>query len=122
MACGTPVVGSAVGGIKATVKDGRTGYLVPPNDPEALASRLADLLRDQDRLRTFGLNAIREARANYTWDRVAGTISEVYEEVCDLRRPATVPARKTVRNVWRSLESRLGAAWLSPSTESIQGS
>jgi glycosyltransferase involved in cell wall biosynthesis len=74
MACGTPVVGSAVGGIKATVKDGRTGYLVPPNDPEALASRLADLLRDQTRLRAFGRNAVREARAHYTWNRVAGAM------------------------------------------------
>jgi glycosyltransferase involved in cell wall biosynthesis len=40
-ACGTPVVGAAVGGIRTTVVDGETGYLVPPRDPDALADRLA---------------------------------------------------------------------------------
>src|SRR5207248_795288 len=43
MACGTPVIGSNVGGIKFTVRDGETGYLIPPNDPVALAERLAYL-------------------------------------------------------------------------------
>ena len=41
MACGTPVIGSNVGGIKFSVADGETGYLVPPNDPAALAERIA---------------------------------------------------------------------------------
>ena len=40
MACGTPVVGARVGGIKYSVLDQRTGFLVPPNDPVALADRL----------------------------------------------------------------------------------
>ena len=40
MACGTPVVGARVGGIQYSVLDGRTGFLVPPNDPLALAERL----------------------------------------------------------------------------------
>src|ERR1700719_720279 len=45
MACGTPVIGSNVGGIKFTVRDGETGYLVPPKDPDALGERLAYLLQ-----------------------------------------------------------------------------
>jgi len=47
MACGTPVVGSNVGGIRFTVRDGETGYLVPPNDPDALVERLAQLFCNQ---------------------------------------------------------------------------
>ena len=43
MACGTPVIGSNVGGIKYTVLDGDNGYLVSPNDPAALAERVAYL-------------------------------------------------------------------------------
>ncbi|HET7564854.1 MAG TPA: glycosyltransferase family 1 protein, partial [Gemmatimonadaceae bacterium] len=45
MACGTPVIGANVGGIKFTVRDGETGYLVPPNDPAAVAERIAHLYR-----------------------------------------------------------------------------
>ncbi|MFX6637343.1 glycosyltransferase, partial [Acinetobacter baumannii] len=40
MACGRPVIGADVGGIRHTVVDGETGYLVPPHDPPALAERL----------------------------------------------------------------------------------
>jgi len=93
MACGTPVVGAAVGGIKSTVEDGRSGYLVPPNDPDALADRLADLLADPSRLRAFGRRALRRARDHYTWDRVAGSVAELYEDVLHGRRPARVPVR-----------------------------
>ncbi len=81
MACGTPVVGSNVGGIKATVVDGETGYLVPPNDPAALASRLAHLLVDADLRRTLGRQAYRRAQDEYTWESVAGSIAAVYDSV-----------------------------------------
>ncbi len=81
MACGTPVIGSNVGGIKATVVDGETGYLVPPNDPDALAERLAHLLGDPDLLRTLGWQAHRRALAGYTWNSVARSIAAVYDEV-----------------------------------------
>jgi D-inositol-3-phosphate glycosyltransferase len=87
MACGTPVVGSAVGGIRTTVVDGETGYLVRPDDPDALASRLADLLLDPARRRAFGRRAVRRANALYTWRRVAETIAAVYDDVLDARRP-----------------------------------
>src|SRR5207237_10347840 len=44
MACGRPVIGSAVGGLRFTIKNGETGFLVPPFDPEMLAVRLYQLL------------------------------------------------------------------------------
>jgi glycosyltransferase involved in cell wall biosynthesis len=81
MACGTPVVGAEVGGIKATVVDGRTGFLVPPNDPAALADRLAMLLADPDLRRDFGRCAVRRANRHYTWGRVAEAVDEMYAEV-----------------------------------------
>lgn len=91
MACGTPVVGSAVGGIKSTVRDGLTGYLVPPNDPGALAARLADLLGNPARLRAFGIRAAFEARARYTWGRVVEAVSELYGEVLAPHHPGRLP-------------------------------
>ena len=81
MACGTPVVGAAVGGIKYTVADGKTGFLVPPKDPDALAARLSDLFQNPDMLRRFGKNAIARVQKLFTWDRVAEMLSEVFEEV-----------------------------------------
>ena len=91
MACGTPVIGSAVGGIKTTVRDGVTGCLVPPHDPEALAARLAHLLARPDLMRAFGRQAALRARRLYTWGRVAGAIDRVYREVLSERVPAATP-------------------------------
>jgi glycosyltransferase involved in cell wall biosynthesis len=85
MACGTPVIGSAVGGIKSTVRDGVTGYLVPPNDPAALAERLAYLWRHPEVRRAFGRNAIRRARTLFTWKRVAAAVADLYDHVVATR-------------------------------------
>ena len=96
MACGTPVVGSAVGGIKSTVVDGETGYLVPPADPAALADRLARLLRHPDLLRQFGRQASRRANALYPWKRIAAAVAGVYDAVASGRTkvaPMARPAR-----------------------------
>ena len=81
MACGTPVVGSAVGGIKSTVVDGRTGYLVPPDDPAALADRLAHLLQTPGLLAAMGRRAIRRANAGFTWTKVTDAVADVYAGV-----------------------------------------
>ena len=45
MACGTPVIGSDVGGLSFSVEDGFNGYLIPGQDPDALADKIALLLR-----------------------------------------------------------------------------
>jgi D-inositol-3-phosphate glycosyltransferase len=86
MACGTPVIGAAVGGIKATVRDGETGFLVPPHDPAALADRLARLARDPALRRALGRAARRRACTLYTWERVARQVADVYDEVRAGRR------------------------------------
>ena len=92
MACGTPVVGAAVGGIAHTVVDGVTGFLVPPHDPAALASRLA-LLHEQPFLgNAFGLAGLRRVRSRFTWDIVARQLAGVYEELAGPRRAAAASA------------------------------
>jgi D-inositol-3-phosphate glycosyltransferase len=87
MACGTPVIGSAVGGIKATIDNGNTGFLVPPKDPEALAQQLARVLDDPALAARLGKNALQRARAHYTWARVAERVARVYRDVCPLNAP-----------------------------------
>ena len=54
-ACGLPVVVGRSGGAPETVRQGRTGYVVDPDDPDELATRLADLLADPDRARELGV-------------------------------------------------------------------
>jgi len=81
MACGLPVVGSAVGGIKYSVVDRRTGFLVPPNDPSALAHRLFILSQQADLAATMGREGQRRARQLFTWTRVAGQVAQLYESM-----------------------------------------
>jgi hypothetical protein len=83
MACGTPVVGTAVGGIKTTVIDGETGYLVPPNDPERLAERLAWLQQQPHVAQRMGWAGMRRAYQYFTWRHVAANIAAVYESVLE---------------------------------------
>jgi D-inositol-3-phosphate glycosyltransferase len=87
MACGTPVVGSNVGGVKFTVRDGETGYLVPAKDPAALAERIADLYQNPRLLGVLSRQAVRRANDLFTWQRIAGAMSALYEAVLAARQP-----------------------------------
>lgn len=81
MACGTPVIGANVGGIKYSVIDGVTGALVPPNDPLALATKVEEVITDDDKLRWYQQNALKHVNANFTWKRVAAQMEQVYNIV-----------------------------------------
>ncbi len=81
MACGVPVVASAVGGMIDTVVDGVTGLHVPPRDPDALAAALNAVLADPTRRQALGEAGVSRVRARYGWDRVAAATSEVYTRV-----------------------------------------
>lgn len=94
MACGRPVIGAAVGGIRHTVVDGTTGYLVPPRDPAALAERLACLHREPERARAFGKAGMRRVRRHFTWQRVTAALVSVYG---GLQQPGI--ARTTERRI-----------------------
>ena len=80
MACGVPVVASAVGGHLDTVLDGRTGALVAPRDPAALAQRLRELLADPARLAAIGSAAAIHARSRYGWGRIASETELLYRQ------------------------------------------
>jgi phosphoheptose isomerase len=91
MACGTPVIGSDVGGIKYTVKDGETGFLVPPDNPEALADRLAQVFQDPELLKKFSKRSLKRANEFFTWKIVAESIGDLYQEVLH-EESVTLPA------------------------------
>ena len=79
MAAGRPVVAAASGGIVDMVLDGQTGLLVPPGDPGALASALADLLRQPQRAAAFGV-AGRERAREFTVSAVVTRLEAMYAE------------------------------------------
>ncbi|MCW2569432.1 MAG: glycosyl transferase group 1 [Mycobacterium sp.] len=81
MACGIPVVASAVGGLTDTVIDGVTGVLVPPHSPDRLAGALRTLLGDRSLQLSFRSAALDRARSRYAWDRIAVETQRVYTEV-----------------------------------------
>lgn len=81
MACGTPAVCSAVGGITFTVVDGETGFLVPPRQPAALADRLALILFDDILRRRLARNTRKRVEELFTWATVAERTAELYQDV-----------------------------------------
>ncbi|MGW2159111.1 glycosyltransferase [Nonomuraea sp. NPDC001699] len=81
MACGVPVVASAVGGHLDTVAG--CGVLVPPRRPRALARALRDVLADGRRREALGAAGARRARERYGWSRIAEQTEAVYTQVID---------------------------------------
>jgi glycosyltransferase involved in cell wall biosynthesis len=81
MACGRPVIGSAVGGITYTIDHGVTGYLVPPRDPAALATRLTEVLSQPDVRERMGRAARERVERAFTWPLVARRTAALYESL-----------------------------------------
>jgi glycosyltransferase involved in cell wall biosynthesis len=81
MACARPAVCSAVGGIPEMINDGETGYLVPPKDPQQLASRLVKLLQDPLTARRMGRAARARVEAEFDLDRSIAAAQQAIEDV-----------------------------------------
>ena len=80
-ACGISVIGTRTGGIQYVIKDGETGLLVPPKNPEALADAVIELLNDEDLAKKMGENGRRLVEKRYTWKRAAEMTEKVYKGV-----------------------------------------
>ncbi|OLB15188.1 MAG: hypothetical protein AUH07_03240 [Gemmatimonadetes bacterium 13_2_20CM_70_9] len=79
MAAGLPVVASRVGGIVDVVEDGKTGLLVPPRNPQAIADAIERLLSNPTLRQRMGAEARMRAPA-YSWEELVPRILEVYRE------------------------------------------
>jgi glycosyltransferase involved in cell wall biosynthesis len=80
MAAGVPVVASAVGGLPEAVDDGRTGLLVPPEDPRALGVAIAELAADVERARRMGIAGRARVLAEFSMERMADAYEALYTE------------------------------------------
>lgn len=79
MAMGRPVIASEVGGLAYLVKDGINGFHVPSRDPEALASRMFELLSNDACRETMGRMA-REYAEKFDWSNIVGRMMRIYEQ------------------------------------------
>jgi len=101
MACGAPVVATAVGGLAETVLDGSTGILVPPRRPESIRAAIASVVRHSGSGRAMRQASVRRAR-RYGWDDIARRTLRVAEELTaagrsqastSIRRPTIAASR-----------------------------
>ena len=81
MACGLPVVATAVDGTPEIVDDPTTGLLVQPKDPVGLAAALARVMGDAALRAAMGAEALRRSEADYTWAANAARMEDVYRRV-----------------------------------------
>lgn len=81
MACGKPVVASAVGGIPHIVEHGPSGRLVPPRDPQALADALIALLTDPPAMDVMGRHNRTLVLKHYTWQAVVEQLETLYRDL-----------------------------------------
>lgn len=78
-----PVVATNVGSIPEVVEDGKTGFVVPPRDPEALARAIVRLLKDEKLRKCMGENGYKKLNADLSWDNVVRKTLAIYRSAMD---------------------------------------
>jgi len=101
LACASPVVATAVGGIPEIVRDGETGFLTAAGDAEALAQRMQLLLDDNDMRTRLAAEAARDAVARFGLDRQADAFLDWYREVADDWRGRSLASHEVAAMVRR---------------------
>jgi glycosyltransferase involved in cell wall biosynthesis len=87
MAMEIPVIGAAVGGMTDVIEDGKTGLLVPPNHPKALADAILRLLIDDALSASMGAAGHQQVLELFSWDRVTETLLKLYGYVDPCSEP-----------------------------------
>jgi len=77
-ACELPVIATRVGGLPEVVRDGQTGYLVPPRDPRVLAGKIKELIQRPELARRLGKNGRRMVLNEYVWEKNARKMEMLY--------------------------------------------
>jgi glycosyltransferase involved in cell wall biosynthesis len=79
MACGVPVIGTNVGGLPEVVEDGRSGFLRPVGDIDAMARAALELLRDPEKWSKFSTAARQRAVDAFPLETMVGRYRELYQ-------------------------------------------
>jgi glycosyltransferase involved in cell wall biosynthesis len=81
IACGIPVVATHVGGIPEQIREGKTGFLTPPGDPQEMAARIEQLLTDDVLRNKMGKNAAEDACRRFDLNRQVDEYLAIYQEI-----------------------------------------
>lgn len=79
--CGTPVIGSATGGLKDTIESGRTGHLLSDRSPSELARKLAEAFDSPGKLREMGTRARERAMRLWSMETVGAQYIDLYRKI-----------------------------------------
>ena len=83
MACGLPIVSTAVGGVPSLIANGREGFLVPRGDVKGFSGAMTFLLRDRKTRRSMGTAAARRAKENFDVSKMVRAYEQLYENLID---------------------------------------
>lgn len=81
MACAKPVIASNIGGPVEIIQDGVTGFLIPPAEPEAIATKINELADNPKKVKQLGLNSRKIIKEKYSWNKIALSYNKVYEKL-----------------------------------------
>ncbi len=106
MACGLPAIAVDRAGPAEIVDDGRTGWLVEPDDLDGLVAAIVDAVDDGPERAQRGLAARRDAQARWGWPGLAGSVADVLDAACEIetsgdQREASAEAQPAMRAVER---------------------
>lgn len=100
MACARPVIGSGVGGLKFTIKEGETGLLVPPKKPILLARDLHYLFSHPQLMQKMGQNGLSRVHKYFTWEKVAVKMDSIYHKISRVANIQTQSAQDKTRTFY----------------------
>ena len=93
-ACGVPVVVSNIGGLPEVVKDGETGIIVPPKNPQATAEAIEKILFDSELYTRLSINARKFVLEKYDWEENVKVITHIYKKAISSKKSFNNRRRK----------------------------
>lgn len=81
MASGKPIISTSVGAIPEVVEEGKTGILVPPENPKALAKGILELVNNKKLRQKMGKEGRKRAEKKYDWDKIINEYCQIYESL-----------------------------------------
>jgi len=105
MAMARPIIATAHGGSLETVKDGVTGWLVEPSNPDAMAEKLREVLENKDRLPKIGAEGKRWAAGHFTAARMCEKTLDLYRQLIDEKKQRQTGEILSVVQMLPELES-----------------